>query len=155
MNQRFIVSILLAGISVGLASAFFLTASERPDEGSIISEATAGLLTATAGKVFEASCNMELDYDAQVIDLNADGQPEVFTQLYGTCIGGGAGVSLDLYIKDDDGRWNSQFGFPGVYSVLESKNLGYPDISIGGPGNCFPIWRWDGKMYQLFQNCAP
>jgi hypothetical protein len=156
MNVRFVAAGMLGGIVAAIATAaFFGVASARDDDSDVIVEATSGSMTATTGTIFDASCNISLDYDAEVIDLNGDGQPEVFTQIYGTCLGGSAGVSLDLYIKDRNGRWNSQFGFPGVYSVLESKNMDYPDIEIGGPGSCFPVWRWGGERYQLFQTCEP
>jgi hypothetical protein len=64
-----------------------------------------------------------------------------------------AGVQLDLLIKGKDGKWASQFGFPGMYTILETKNLGFPDIEIGGPGTCFPVWRWNGKSYALHKKC--
>jgi hypothetical protein len=25
----------------------------------------------------------------------------------------------------------------------------WPDISVGGPGFCFPVVRWNGKEYKL------
>ena len=25
----------------------------------------------------------------------------------------------------------------------------WPDISVGGPGFCFPVERWNGKEYKL------
>ena len=86
--------------------------------------------------------------------MNGDGRPEVFTRLQSGCYGM-AGVQLDLLIQGKDGKWTSQFGFPGVYTILETKYLGYPDIEIGGPGDCFPVWRWTGTSYDLFKKCAP
>lgn len=54
----------------------------------------------------------------------------------------------------DSGRqWTPQFGFPGIYTVLATKNKGYPDIEIGGPGNCFPVWRWNGQQYAIHKKC--
>ena len=26
---------------------------------------------------------------------------------------------------------------------------GWPDIQMGGPGFCFPVWRWNGSAYAL------
>lgn len=124
-----------------------------PDQARIIAEATGGRLDATKGKVFEPVCNEFLDYEAEVIDLNKDGQPEVFTTVFGTCLGGMAGAHLDLLIKDADGRWQPQFGFPGLYTVLETGDAGFPDIEIGGPGFCFPVWRWDGLAYDIHKTC--
>jgi hypothetical protein len=128
-----------------------LVASEIDDR--IVAEATGGRLTSTKGKVFEPGCNQVLDYEAEVIDLNRDGAPEVFTMIHGTCLGGGAGVHMNLLIKGTDGRWHPQFGFPGIYTVLAARHLGFPDIEISGPGFCFPIWRWDGGAYAIHKTC--
>lgn len=128
-------------------------AAPRDSDAQIIREATGGRLTATTGTVFEPACNERLPYEAEVVDLNKDGQPEVFTLIHGTCLGGGAGASVNLAIKGPDGIWRWQFGFPGVYRVLETGAGGYPDIEIGGPGECFPIWRWNGTAYALHKGC--
>ncbi|HET6490440.1 MAG TPA: hypothetical protein VFG28_11850 [Syntrophales bacterium] len=45
------------------------------------------------------------------------------------------------------------FGFPGMdYTKMKTGNKGYPDLMIGGPGFCHPVWRWNGKAYQHFRN---
>jgi len=128
--------------SVGLAAS----------DAGIIAEATGGRFKAAKGKYFEKACNERLDYEAEVVDLNGDGQPEVFTSVQGTCMGGMAGVHMNLYIKGADGRWQPQFGFPGIYNVLKTKNKGFPDIEIGGPGFCFPVERWNGRQYALHRH---
>ena len=129
--------------SVGLAAS----------DATIIAEATGGRFKAAKGKYFEKACNERLDYEAEVVDLNGDGQPEVFTSVQGTCMGGMAGVHMNLYIRGADGRWQPQFGFPGIYNVLKTRNKGFPDIEIGGPGNCFPVWRWNGSAYAIYRKC--
>lgn len=119
----------------------------------VVAEATGGQFKALKGKQFDQNCNSTVEYEAEVIDLNGDGQPEVFTKRYSSCFGM-AGVHMDLYVKGKSGKWKSQFGFPGEPMVLKSKNLGYPDIEIGGPGNCFPVWRWNGANYDIHKKCA-
>lgn len=141
-----------AGAPVARATEPVPAAASKPDAAKVVAEATAGRLKAETGKVFDEGCGAEVDYQADVVDLNGDGQPEVFTQLQSGCYGM-AGVQLDLLIKGKDGKWSSQFGFPGMYTILETKNLGYPDIEIGGPGTCFPVWRWNGKSYALHKKC--
>ena len=123
------------------------------DETKVITEATGGQFKATKGKYFDKDCNESLDYEAEVIDLNGDGQPEVFTSVQSTCLGGMAGVHMNLYIKNKNGQWKPQFGFPGIYTVLKTKSKGYPDIEVGGPGNCFPVWRWNGQEYAIHKKC--
>ena len=119
----------------------------------IIAEATGGKLSATRGQFFAPGCNETLDYEATVVDLNGDGQPEVFTTIHGSCLGGSAGEQTNLYIKDSAGHWQPQFGFPGIPRLLRTGNGGFPDIEIGVPGFCFPVWRWDGHAYALHKSC--
>jgi hypothetical protein len=123
------------------------------DNNDIISQATHGILKTSKGKFYEPTCNEEVAFDTEVIDLNKDGVPEVFTNYYGICLGGAAGVLVNLYIKNKAGQWIPNFGFPGTYTLLSSKNKGYPDVEIGGPGNCFPIWRWNGMEYDIYKKC--
>lgn len=123
------------------------------NEAKVISEATGGRFDSRVGSFFDKNCNETIPYGIDVIDLNSDGQPEVFITLHGTCYGGMTGANVDLMIKDQDGQWVSQFGFPGIYKVLETKNMGYPDIEFGGPGFCFPIWRWNGQKYAIHKKC--
>ena len=118
----------------------------------IISEATAGKFKSTEGQYFDEACGLT-DYKTEVTDLNGDGQPEVFTAVEGMCMGGMAGVHMDMYIKGKNGDWKSQFGFSGFYDILKSKNKGYPDIRIGGPGHCSPVWRWNGEQYAIYKKC--
>ena len=36
----------------------------------------------------------------------------------------------------------------GIAEPLKTRGVaGYPDLSIGGPGFCFPVWRWNGREY--------
>jgi len=109
-------------------------------------------LTQLDGKVLD-DCNQSVQPDTEVIDLNKDGQPEVFIQVSSSCYGG-AGAQLSLLIKDKSGRWQSNFGFPaGSYKLLDTQNKGYPDIEIGGSGFCFPVWRWNGTQYAIYKRC--
>jgi hypothetical protein len=34
---------------------------------------------------------------------------------------------------------------------MPTKNLGYPDLMIGGPGFEHPVWRWNGKEYNVYK----
>lgn len=123
------------------------------NETKVIAEATGGQLKAAKGTYFDKDCNEALDYEAEAVDLNGDGQPEVFTVVHGTCLGGWAGNSVNLFIKNADGQWKPQFGFPGTYTVRKTRNKGFPDIEIGGPGLCFPVWRWNGERYAILKSC--
>ena len=110
-------------------------------------------LTERNGKWLDA-CQQPTEPKNKVVDLNGDGQPEVFVLVSDSSCYGLAGAQLSLLIKDKNGRWKSNFGFPaGDYRVLQAKTLGYPDIEIVGPGTCFPVWRWNGKEYAIFKRC--
>jgi len=110
-------------------------------------------LTARNGHWRDA-CDQPTQPETDVVDLNGDGTPEVFVLVAGLC-SGGAGASLSLLIKDKDARWTPHLGFPvGGYKILPTKHKGYPDIEIYGPGSCFPVWRWNGKQYDIHKRCA-
>lgn len=127
--------------------------SNATADAKILAEATQGQLKSLKGNYFDKEFNASIDFEATVIDLNRDGQPEVFTIKYGGMFGR-AGSELQLYVKGRDGRWKPQFGFPGSYKILANKSGGYPDIEIQGPGTCFPVWRWNGSAYAIHKSCA-
>lgn len=104
------------------------------------------------GQLLDA-CEQPTQPQVDVVDLNGDGKPEVFVSVSGSCYGN-TGVNLSLLIRDRPGRWKDNFGFPGIYKLLPTRHLGYPDIEIGGPGFCFPVWRWNGSHYRIFKRCA-
>jgi hypothetical protein len=110
-------------------------------------------LTERGGKLLDA-CKQPVEPQVDVVDLNGDGQPEVFVLANDAICYGSAGGELSLLIKDKQGRWQSNLGFSaGGYKLLSTKNKGYPDIEIGGPGFCFPVWRWNGKAYAVYKGC--
>jgi hypothetical protein len=82
-------------------------------------------------------------------DLNGDGIAEVFVLGGNACTSGMAGSSLAVFIKNAEGSWVRNLGFPaGGWTKLETSNLGYPGLAIGGPGFCEAVYRWDGSAYQ-------
>jgi hypothetical protein len=98
-------------------------------------------------------CEQPASSQVSLRDLNGDGTSEVFVLFGNACLSGFAGSSLALYIKDASGKYQVNLGFPaGGYDVLETKNAGYPDLQIGGPGFCHPVWRWNGKTYDFLRN---
>lgn len=40
-------------------------------------------------------------------------------------------------------------GGAGLWVICGANPDGWPDISVGGPGFCFPVGRWNGKKYKL------
>lgn len=85
-----------------------------------------------------------------VRDLNGDGRPEAVVSEGGTFCYGHAGTGFQLLSKQADGKWRALTGGGGIPQFLKTRGAGnWPDISIGGPGFCFPVERWNGKEYKL------
>jgi hypothetical protein len=85
-----------------------------------------------------------------VRDLNGDGRPEAVVVEGGSFCHGAAETGYRLVSKQADGRWRLMAANSGIPQFLASKGAGgWPDISVGGPGFCFPVERWNGKAYAL------
>lgn len=118
-----------------------------------LAEAT-GFALASNGSQFyfkDDSYSKEFPFNVEVIpvDINKDGLDEIALVFGNSAVSGPAGSSGALYIKNEAGQYQSNFGFPGMYAFLSTNNLGYPDVLIGGPGFEFPVWRWDGTAYAM------
>ncbi len=112
-----------------------------------------GLAVAPDGAGFvDTVCGQPASADVQILDMNGDGTSEVLAVYGNTCTSGHAGSSVALFIERN-GAYRLQLGFPGASAdPLETGNEGYPDLRIGGPGFCFPVWRWDGNEYVHHRN---
>jgi hypothetical protein len=112
-----------------------------------------GLALDSTGKGFTA-CDQPADAEATFSDWNGDGNTEVLVVFGNTCTSGMAGSSVVLFIKDSArAGYSTNLGFPGASADPQAtSNLGYPDLLIGGPGFCFPIWRWNGTEYEYLKN---
>lgn len=76
-----------------------------------------------------------------VTDLNGDGLPEAVITEGGTyCYGStGQGQGYWLVSAQSNGAWNLVTNGIGIPEFLASRGAAdWPDISIGGPGFCFP-----------------
>jgi hypothetical protein len=84
-----------------------------------------------------------------VTDLNGDGLPEAVLSEGGTYCYGHTGQGYWVVSKLANGGWKVMARGTGIPEFLRTKGAdGWPDISIGGPGFCFPVERWDGKAYK-------
>lgn len=112
-----------------------------------------GLAIDSTGKGFLA-CERPAGAVATFSDWNGDGNKEVLVVFGNSCTSGMAGSSVVLFIKDSAAAgYSTNLGFPGSSADPQSTgNLGYPDLLIGGPGFCFPLWRWNGREYDFLRN---
>lgn len=86
----------------------------------------------------------------EVRDLNGDGLVEAVVSEGGTFCNGAAGIGFSLLSKQADGSWRNMLQSSGIPEFLATKGAGgWPDVSVGGPGFCFPVLRWNGREYAL------
>jgi len=86
----------------------------------------------------------------EVRDLNGDGRPEAITSEGGSFCYGFTGTGFQLLSQQADGSWKRITSDIGIPQPLKTKGKdGWPDLSIGGPGFCFPVQRWNGTEYAL------
>ena len=94
----------------------------------------------------------EVAIQPYITDMNKDGNAEVFMVMESDALYGNTGQDFILYIKNSKGNFERDPGLGGgIAMILVSKESGYPDIAIGGPGFDFPICRWDGKKYKYLK----
>ncbi len=86
----------------------------------------------------------------QVIDLNGDGLPEAVLSEGGTFCYGHTGQGYWIVSRLANGNWKVITNGTGIPGFLGTRGTdGWPDLSVGGPGFCFPVERWNGKAYEL------
>src|SRR5215831_6877785 len=82
---------------------------------------------------------------SEVRDVNGDGLPEVIITEEGTNCHGMTGEGYSLVSKQSNGSWKLVSGGTGIPMFLQGKPAGgWPDLQVGGPGFCFPVYRWNG-----------
>jgi hypothetical protein len=105
---------------------------------------------APGGKALVAPDCGEVAHETQVLDLNSDGVPEVLVIAGNGCTSGHTGSSVFLFVKNAQGRYTQQLGFPGAsVTPLATRSQGWQDLRIGTAGFCEPVWAWKGAAYDL------
>ncbi len=82
-------------------------------------------------------------------DLNGDGRKDVIVVEDSARCYGNTGTSFVLLAGQPGSKWKKMLGSVGVAEVLDQRRgvANWPDISVGGPGFCFPVFRWNGRAY--------
>lgn len=105
---------------------------------------------APGGKSLIAPDCGEIAHETQLLDLNSDGVPEVLVIAGNGCTSGHTGSSVFLFVKNPQGRYTQQLGFPGAnVTPLPTRSQGWQDLRIGTAGFCEPVWAWKGSAYDL------
>lgn len=85
-----------------------------------------------------------------VDDLDGDGKPEaIITEASSACFGE-AGTAFALVSKQAGGEWRLLMRANGYATPLSGRGIiGFPDIEVGGAGECYPVFRWEEGEYRL------
>jgi hypothetical protein len=84
----------------------------------------------------------------EAADLNSDGKPEAWVREGSTYCYGNTGQAFVLLTKDADGAWKVLLDEVGVERVEKTKHVGWPDITVGGPGiGLQPLFVFNGTKY--------
>lgn len=101
----------------------------------------------------DPSASYEPGTIAEYRDINGDGYPDALVTEGGSYCYGNTGTGYWLLSKQTSGIWKLMDRSQGFAEFLKTKGAeGWPDISVGGPGFCFPVMRWNGKTYVLNRN---
>lgn len=101
----------------------------------------------------DPSASYEAGAIAEYRDINGDGRPDALVTEGGSYCYGNTGTGYWLLSRQTSGAWKLMNQSQGMAEFLQTKGAeGWPDISVGGPGFCFPVMRWNGKAYVLNRN---
>ncbi|MGB3342354.1 MAG: hypothetical protein WBA61_00445 [Aequorivita sp.] len=98
----------------------------------------------------EGTIEYPFDALAYPLDINQDGKTEVIIIWGNSYTSGAYGHNSTLLIKNPEGKYEVNFGFPSDLILTTPKDTDFPDILLGGPGfEPYAIWRWNGKAYDF------
>lgn len=106
-------------------------------------------LAPTGKTLMDPDCG-EIWHETTVLDLNDDDVPEVQVIAGNSCTSGHTGSSVFLFVRDGQGHYVRQLGFPGAsITPLATGTQHWPDLRIGTASFCEPVWAWKGQAYDL------
>lgn len=133
IGSLFLLAAMTAAPSAAETAAIFTAAGARPR----------GKDWSLCGEDPRAKARIDL-----YRDLNGDGLIDVIVVEDSLRCYGQSETSFVLVSKQPNGKFRQMFASEGVAEVLDTRGVGkWPDISIGGPGFCFPVVRWNGREY--------
>lgn len=137
--MRHLLLLLLALVPAPLA-AQALSAAER-----LAAARAAGYTVRGATILNECGAAVER-FAVERRDLNGDGLPELIVTDEGGCYGA-AGATFAV-LRKAGGGWSSVLAAQGIPDVLDTRQGGWNDVRIGGPGfTRMPVAHWTGANY--------
>ncbi|MGE0624133.1 MAG: hypothetical protein AB7I04_05270 [Pseudomonadales bacterium] len=101
--------------------------------------------------LLDPACGRPMDTpEIRLEDLNGDGDPELSVNGGNTCLAGGTGAVLLIFSRNQDSRYRPVLNVIALgYQITGERIDGWPDLLLGGPGFCHPVWRWNGARYDF------
>lgn len=155
MNRLSVRSVpILIGLLLSSTAAFSLTQPEIKAAVATVAKSSqeySECLRIGGGKLEQAT---------ESKDINGDGIDEIILTETGTtgasiCFGM-VGQQMSLLVSDGAGGWRTALSVPAAgLDFLKRADNAWPDVEIGGPGFCFPIWRMQegAGSYDIWKRC--
>jgi hypothetical protein len=84
----------------------------------------------------------------EAADLNGDGKPEAWVREGSVYCYGNTESAVVLLTKGANGAWKVILDEVGVDMTKKTRHLGWPDITVGGPGmGKQPLFVFNGAKY--------
>jgi hypothetical protein len=97
-------------------------------------------------------CDMPATPQVKYFDIDGKGTVAATVEDSGPCYGM-AGEYFAVLNKLKNGKWQAVINQIGMLGWQTTRNRSWRDIEAGGLGNCFPIWRYNGREYALYKQC--
>lgn len=148
------IAFVAAALALSASNAFSLT---PPETNAVLAT------VAKSSKVFHDCLRQQGDKVQQTIDakdINGDGIEEVVVtetadQAATACFGR-TGQVATLLASDGAGGWKTLIDVHAhSFQFIKRTDSPWPDVEIGGPGFCFPIWRMQEskRQYDIWRTC--
>ncbi|HEV7325492.1 MAG TPA: hypothetical protein VGN91_10500 [Bosea sp. (in: a-proteobacteria)] len=146
--------LIVAGFSLSSTATFSLT---QPEINAAI--ATVAKMSREYSECLRIGGG-KLEQATEVKDINDDGISEIILTETGTagaslCFGM-VGQQMSLIVANGAGGWRTALSVPAAgLDFIKGSDRAWPDIEIGGPGFCFPIWRMQEEkgVYDIWKRC--
>lgn len=148
MSKVFWAVVLLGASSAAAAIAAPASEPTAADKAAIFKAAG---FKAKGGKFVRCEDDQSASFmpgSIEMEDLNGDGNAEAWVKESSTFCYGNTAEAFVLVAKDAKGAWKVILDQVGIAVVLDTKNKGWRDVEVGGPGmGPFPKFRYNGKKY--------